>query len=53
MSESLLSSSWYRVAQLKPRRSGHTRLYRHQYRGQIWYVLQNQTTRRCQLLTPS
>jgi putative peptide zinc metalloprotease protein len=53
LSESLLSSSWYRVAQLKPGRSSHTRLYRHHYRGQRWYVLQNQSTRRCQMLTPS
>jgi putative peptide zinc metalloprotease protein len=53
MSDNLLSSSWYRVAQLKPRRSPDTRLHRHHYRGQIWYVLQNRTTRRCQLLTPS
>ena len=53
MSESLLSSSWYRVAQLKPRRSSHARLHRHSYRGQRWYVLQNRSTGRCQLLTPS
>jgi putative peptide zinc metalloprotease protein len=53
MSDSLLSSSWYRVAQLKPRRSGPTQLHRHHYRGQRWYVLQNQATGRCQLLTPS
>jgi len=53
MGESLLSSSWYRVAQLKPRCSSRTRLYRHHYRGQRWYVLQNESTRRCQLLTPS
>ncbi len=49
----MLSSSWYRVAQLRPRRGRHTRLYRQVCRGQIWYVLQNQSTRRCQLLTPS
>ena len=53
MSESLLSSSWYRVAQLKPRRASHARLHRHEYRGQRWYVLQNQSTGRCHLLTPS
>ena len=53
MSDSLLSSSWYRVAQLKPRRSAHTRFHRHSYRGQRWYVLQNQSTGRCHMLTPS
>ena len=53
MSDPLLSSSWYRVADLKPRPSPHTQLYRHHYRGQRWYVLQNRSTRRCQLLTPA
>jgi putative peptide zinc metalloprotease protein len=53
MSDALLSSSWYRVAQLKPRRSGHAQLHRHHYRGQRWYVLHNQSTGRCQRLTPS
>ena len=53
MSDSLFSSSWHRVAELKPRRSAHSRLYRQHYRGQRWYALQNQTTGRCQLLTPS
>ena len=53
MSDPLLSSSWYRVAQLKPRRTGHTMLHRHIYRGQRWYVIQNESTQRCQLLTPS
>ena len=53
MTDALLSSSWYRVAQLKPRRSPHTHLHRHHYRGQLWYVLQNRSTGRCQLLTPS
>jgi putative peptide zinc metalloprotease protein len=53
MSESMLSSSWYRVAQLKPRLSPQIRIHRHHYRGQRWYVLQSRSTRRCQLLTPS
>ena len=53
MSESMFSPSWYRVAQLKPRLRGHTRLYRHYYRGQRWYVLQSQATRRCHRLSPA
>ena len=53
MIEPLLSSSWFRVAQLRPRRTPHTRLFRQIYRGQLWYALQNQSTGRCQLLTPS
>jgi putative peptide zinc metalloprotease protein len=46
MSESLFSSSWYRVADIRPRLRNHARIYRHVYRGQIWYVLQDQTTGR-------
>jgi len=35
------SPSWYRVSSLKPRLRTHLRLHRHQYRGQVWYVLQD------------
>jgi len=35
------SPSWYRVSSLKPRLRTHIRLHRHQYRGQVWYVLQD------------
>jgi len=41
MAETLFSPSWYRVAQLTPRLRGHTQVYRHQYRGEIWYILQD------------
>ncbi len=41
MSEPLFSSSWYRVAALKPRLRSHARIHRHHYRGQLWYVLQD------------
>ena len=34
MSESVYSSSWYRVADLKPRLRSHVQIHRHRYRGQ-------------------
>jgi len=41
MSRSLFSSSWYRVAGLKPRLRSHTRLHRQVYRGRVWHILQD------------
>ena len=41
MAENLFSPSWYRVAGLKPRLRGHARIHRHNYRKQLWYVLQD------------
>ncbi len=41
MAESLFSQSWYRVAGLKPRLRAHTRIHRHDYRDQVWYVLED------------
>ena len=38
---SLYSTYWYRVADIKPRLHSHVRLFRHTYRGQDWYVLQD------------
>ncbi len=46
MSESLFSSHWYRVQALKPQLRVHTQLHRHDYRGQIWYVLQDNCSSR-------
>jgi len=41
MSESLFSTYWYRVANLKPMLRDTCRIYRHVYRGQKWYLLRN------------
>ncbi|MGI9288638.1 MAG: site-2 protease family protein [Pseudomonadales bacterium] len=46
MSESLFSAHWYRVQALKPQLRVHTKLHRHDYRGQIWYVLQDNSSSR-------
>lgn len=53
MEKSLYSSSWYRVADLKPRLRSHVRFHRRQYRKQLWYVLQDRTSGRYHRFTPS
>lgn len=44
MSETLFSQSWYRVANLQPRLRSHVQIYKHRYRGEDWYVIQDQFT---------
>jgi putative peptide zinc metalloprotease protein len=44
--ESLFSPRWYRVAGIHPRLRSHVRVSRHVYRGQVWYLLQDQSSGR-------
>jgi putative peptide zinc metalloprotease protein len=53
MSDSLFSASWYRVSDLRPQIRDHARFHRHSYRGDLWYVLQDESSGRCHRLTPS
>lgn len=53
MTESLLSQSWYRVAQLKPRLRSHATILRQQYRGETWYVLQDRSSERFHRFSPA
>ncbi|MGK0500651.1 MAG: putative peptide zinc metalloprotease protein [Oceanicoccus sp.] len=39
----LFSQSWYRVTDIKPQLRANAQWVRHQYRGEIWYVLRDQT----------
>src|SRR5215468_6053235 len=49
-----LSSSWYRVAALRPRLREHVSTSRHRYRGRSWYVVHDHATGRAhRLSTPS
>lgn len=48
-----LSSSWYRVAQRKPKLRDHTSVHRHRYRGSVWYVVQDHATGRVHRLSPA
>jgi len=52
MSESLFSSSWYRVAGVRPRLRSHAQIHRHLYRGRVWYVLQDRSTGRFHRFSP-
>jgi putative peptide zinc metalloprotease protein len=53
MSEAFFSPSWYRVATLAPRLRSHAQLHRHQYRGQLWYVLQDRSNERFHRFSPA
>ncbi|MRR50342.1 MAG: hypothetical protein EG825_05420 [Rhodocyclaceae bacterium] len=52
MSQSLYSSSWYRVAGIRPRLRNHAQIHRHVYRGEVWFVLQNHSTGKFHRFTP-
>ena len=46
MSESILSPHWYRVCNLKPQIRQHVEMHRHDYRGLIWYILEDKASGR-------
>ena len=49
-----LSSSWYRVAELRPRLREHVSISRHRYRGRSWYVMHDHASGRAhRLSTPT
>jgi putative peptide zinc metalloprotease protein len=53
MAEQLLSTLWYRVADLKPRLRSHARMHRHAYRGEVWYLLRDPASGRINRFTPA
>ena len=53
MADSLFSPSWYRVADLKPRLRKHAQLHRHDYRGKVWFVLQDHAGGRSHRFSPA
>jgi putative peptide zinc metalloprotease protein len=53
MNRPLFSTSWYRVASLRPRLRRHAEIHRHTYRGQTWYVLQDRATERYHRFSPA
>src|SRR5579862_8186987 len=53
MAVPLLSTSWYRVAERRPKLRSHARLYRHRYRGELWYLLQDPASSRVHRFTPA
>lgn len=52
-SEPFLSSSWYRVSNLRPKLRDHAQIRRHRYRGRVWYVLADRLSSRVHRLSPS
>jgi len=48
MANELFSPHWYRVAKLKPKLHSHIEIHRHEYRGLIWYILEDPNTGRHQ-----
>lgn len=53
MSDDLHSPHWYRVAKLRPRLHDQVEIHRHDYRDQIWYLLENTTTGRSHRFNPA
>ena len=53
MAGPLLSSSWYRVVDLKPRLRLHTLMHRHRYRGRVWFVIADAMSGRTHRFTPA
>ena len=51
--KNLFSPHWYRIASISPRLRKHIQLHRHQYRGQIWYILQDHSSGRFHRFTPA
>jgi putative peptide zinc metalloprotease protein len=51
--KSIFSASWYRVRDLRPRLRSHAQIHRHQYRGEIQYVLQELATERFFKFSPA
>jgi putative peptide zinc metalloprotease protein len=53
LARTLFSQSWHSVAELKPRLLPGARVHRHLYRGQVWYVVQDQAGGKYHRFTPS
>ncbi len=51
--DSLYSSSWYRIADLRPRLSHDACFHLHRYRGEDWYVVRSRSTGRVHRLVPA
>jgi len=53
MNDGLISPHWYRVAKLRPRLNDQVEIHRHDYRGLIWYLLENTATGRSHRFNPA
>lgn len=53
MTEPFLSSSWFRVAALRPELRGDVEVSRHRYRNRAWYVIRDPISGHTHRLTPA
>ncbi len=53
MNSGLISPHWYRVANLKPRLHHQVEVHRHDYRGLIWYILDDTSSGRNHRFNPA
>ncbi len=53
MKDSHLSPHWYRIAHLVPNLHHHIQVHRHDYRGLIWYVLEDTSSGRNHRFNPT
>ena len=52
MAEALFSQSWHHVEAIRFKLRSHADIHRHEYRGQLWYVLQDHVTGQFHRFTP-
>jgi putative peptide zinc metalloprotease protein len=53
MTTTVFDPSWYRVANLRPRIRKHAQFHRHDYRGDVWHVLQDHSSERFHRFSPA
>jgi putative peptide zinc metalloprotease protein len=53
MTAPLTSNLWYRVAGRRPQLRSHARIFRHRYRGEVWYLVQDPASSRLLRFTPA
>jgi putative peptide zinc metalloprotease protein len=53
VADTLFSPSWYRVSNLRPRLRLHTEIHRHEYRGNVWFIVQDLAGGRSHRLSPA
>jgi putative peptide zinc metalloprotease protein len=53
MAQSPFSQNWYRVADLTPRLRPHATIHRQRFRGQTWYILQDNQSGRYHRISPA
>ncbi len=53
MNDNLFSPHWYRIAGLSPKLHSHLEIHRHDYRGLIWYIIEDTSNGRNHRFNPA